>query len=170
MCRFFEAKLRCAELIGFLLGFALRADPGRGSVSLDLYAAYLAPLSDVSASQLFLTEWHHATFRAPALFHETAKYVPATQFEQTAEFFTLLVDQSRAVLSETRQRMYVRRLYKRAILVYTNNLECRKALTAKAYKRIFREFSTNGGPWCTFNGAEHWRACNVFDSGFRRTS
>jgi hypothetical protein len=47
-------------------------------------------------------------------------------------------------------------------------LERQRGLCEKAYKRIFRQLSTNGGPWSIVGNEEHWKASHVLDQSFRR--
>jgi hypothetical protein len=50
---FFDTRLWISEVIGFVFGFALRADPADGTVDSDLFTAYLEPLAESPATQLF---------------------------------------------------------------------------------------------------------------------
>ena len=40
--------------------------------------------------------------------------------------------------------------------------------TGKAWRRLWRELSTNGGPWCINGNAQHWKLSMHWDSHFRR--
>jgi len=42
-----------------------------------------------------------------------------------------------------------------------------KILCEKAYKRIFRDLSSNGGPWCTSQKNIHWKLSNRLDRNYR---
>jgi hypothetical protein len=186
---FCDVKLRCCDLTAFLLGYILRSSPAGSRGCLDLFIACIEPLNDSVSCQLFLTQLHYTAVLHSPLRAELGKHAPATAFEKTAQFFTMLADQCPTVLSQKRQRMQAT-IHKakdmlRCLIPPSENmgigtvcaealhagddaLERKRALTEKSYKRIFRELSTNGGPWCVSGNEEHWKARNMFDSSFRR--
>jgi hypothetical protein len=60
------------------------------------------------------------------------------------------------------------RVYREVEQRFHRGLERKKGVAEKAYKRVFRDLSTNGGPWSVVGGQEHWKASHVLDSCFRR--
>ena len=59
-------------------------------------------------------------------------------------------------------------LWERERIKHNLRLQRQKAICEKAYKRIFRELSTNGGPWCPSKKEQHWRLWQVCDNSYRR--
>jgi hypothetical protein len=51
---------------------------------------------------------------------------------------------------------------------FTSSLQRRRAVCEKAYKRIFRGLSTNGGPWVTSQTEPHWKLWQMCDACYRR--
>ncbi|EAX95876.1 Beige/BEACH domain containing protein [Trichomonas vaginalis G3] len=71
------------------------------------------------------------------------------------------LDPEQAVLFETIG-------YKRRHLEFTNEMKIQKYSCEKAWRRIWRNLSTNGSPWSSIGNAQHWKLAQRWDSLYRR--
>ncbi|OHS99755.1 Beige/BEACH domain containing protein [Tritrichomonas foetus] len=115
-------------------------------------------------------------------FNELTRDICANYYSLLNDRSSLVTKQVKARLENLRQRVLERNSLLKAPkndttflssfeeehVLFTQEVQRQKVLCAKANKRIMRDLSSNGGPWCISGSAEHWKLWQICDTKFRR--
>ena len=115
-------------------------------------------------------------------FNESVRDIVANYHSLLNEKSSIVTKQTKARIDNLWQRVTDRNAILKALktntsylsqfeeehLLFTQEVQRQKVLCAKANKRIMRDLSSNGGPWCISGSAEHWKLWQICDEKYRR--
>ena len=130
----------------------------------------LAEKGDIFMKQ-FTVEFNESARDIVANFHSLLNEKSSIVTKQTKSRLDSLwqrVNERSSLLKAPKTNTTFLSAFEEMHLLFTQEVQRQKVLCAKANKRIMRDLSSNGGPWCISGSAEHWKLWQICDEKYRR--